>query len=192
MSNYKVEIRQDEYAESPREWDNLGTFIMQHGNYDFGDIFFNIDPYARVSFEDDFKYHLKEVENCTIKDVLYLPVYMLDHSEITIDVSPFSCSWDSGQIGYIYVTKEKIRKEYNVKRVSNKLQTQVLRALTYEIEMLDNYITGNVYEYTVYDENNEVVDSCGGFYGYDFKKHMYEHLNMYITEDELETIIVSY
>jgi len=110
ITNFRIE--QEECPESPREWDNLGTFIMMHGQYSFSDIPFEEDD--NDSWEDAFKHHLQTVEDCTIKDVIYLPVYMYDHSGITINTVGFSCGWDSGQIGYIYVTKDKIRKEYNV------------------------------------------------------------------------------
>ena len=74
----KFKIEQDVDPESPREWDNLGTFIMQHNRYSFGDREFENDS-SYISFEEDFKYHLNAVCNCTLKDVIYLPVYMYDH-----------------------------------------------------------------------------------------------------------------
>ena len=159
----KFKIEQDVDPESPREWDNLGTFIMQHGRYSFGDREFENDS-SYISFEEDFKYHLNAVCNCTLKDVIYLPVYMYDHSGITISTTPFSCSWDSGQIGYTYVTKEQIRKEYSVKRISLKLKEQISSILQSEIETLDQYLIGDVYGFTIEYDNGE-INSCWGFYG---------------------------
>jgi hypothetical protein len=34
-------------------------------------------------------------------------LYLYDHSGITISTSPFSCGWDSGQVGFIYLTRQK-------------------------------------------------------------------------------------
>ena len=161
ITNFTIE--QEEYPESPREWDNLGTFIMQHGRYEFGDRIFEVDG-SYISFEDDFKYHLRTVHDCTLNDVIYLPVYMYEHSGITISTSSFSCSWDSGQIGYIYITKDKVRSEYSVKRISNKLRSLVLSILEAEISTLDQYVTGDVYGFTIeYDDGSS--NSCWGFYG---------------------------
>ena len=34
---FTIEIWRDDYAESPREWDNVATFVCEHRNYNFGD-----------------------------------------------------------------------------------------------------------------------------------------------------------
>jgi hypothetical protein len=108
-----------------------------------------------------------------------LPLYLYDHSGITMRVSPFSCPWDSGQVGYIYVSKATVRKEYNVKRISKKLQKRVEKYLVGEVETYDDFLTGNVWGYIVdvdgariacetceHESRPETVrDSCWGFYG---------------------------
>jgi hypothetical protein len=104
------------------------------------------------------------------KDCLYLPVYIYDHSGITINTTGFHCPWDSGQFGFIYVAKEKVRSEYSVKRISKKLRSRIYDYLRAEIETYDNYLTGAVYGYIVTDEEGEEVDSCWGYYGYDHEK----------------------
>ena len=71
---------------------------------------------------------------------------------------------DSGQIGYTYVTKEQIRKEYSVKRISLKLKEQISSILQSEIETLDQYLIGDVYGFTIEYDNGE-INSCWGFYG---------------------------
>ena len=58
-------------------------------------------------------------------DNVVLPVYMYDHSGITINTTGFSCPWDSGMVGIIYVSKEKIREKFNIKRISSKLIEKV-------------------------------------------------------------------
>ena len=174
MGNYELKIIQDDTAESPREWNNLGTFIMQHNKFEFGDRLFEAEP-STNSWDIAFKQHLKNVENYHINNTIYLPVYMYDHSGITISTSPFSCSWDSGQIGYIYATKEDIRVEYDVIRVSSKLKNKILSVLEAEIELLDNYLTGNIYCYELY-KDSELIDSCYGFYGNDFREQMKKYL----------------
>ena len=167
-------IMQDTDAESPREWDNLGTFIMQHGKYEFGDRKFEVDS-RYISFEENFKYHLKQVYNCTIKDVVYLPVYMYDHSGQTINTTGFSDPWDSCQIGYIYVLKATLRKEYNVKRISKHITRIAKEVMESEIETLDQWLRGDVYGYEIeYDDGT--INSCWDFYGDDPRTNgMWEH-----------------
>jgi hypothetical protein len=77
----------------------------------------------------------------------------------------FGCPWESGQVGIIYVSKEQVRKEWGVKRISPKLHKRILLALEGQVETYDDYLTGNVWSYTVEDEDREVLDSCCGFYG---------------------------
>jgi len=40
-----------------------------------------------------------------------LPLYLYDHSGITMSTSVFSCPWDSGQVGWIYASKQKFIDE---------------------------------------------------------------------------------
>ena len=51
-----------------------------------------------------------------LKAVIILPLYLYDHSGIAIKVGSFICKavhaeWDSGKIGFIYATKEDIKKK---------------------------------------------------------------------------------
>ena len=52
-------------------------------------------------------------------------------------------------LGYIYVTKENVRKEYGVKRVTRKIIEKVTKLLECEVQEYDHYLTGNVYGYEI-------------------------------------------
>lgn len=122
------------------------------------------------------------------KHTVMLPLYIYDHSGITMNTSGYSCPWDSGQVGYIYATRETILKEFSAKKLTAKLRRQVEDILRSEVKTYAQYLEGDVYGYVIYkiDEpcdcdpepwNNyppcnctkhaEVVDSCCGFYGSD-------------------------
>ena len=169
ISNYLIEVIQDESPESPREWDNLGTMICFHPRYNLGDK----HDYSRInynSFEEERK-DIKKKENACVM----LPLYLYDHSGITMKTSPFGCGFDSGQVGWIVVSKEQVRKEYNVKRINKELIEKVTKVLEGEVETYDQYLTGDVYGYRISKvtkcnfghEHKEEVDSCWGFYGED-------------------------
>lgn len=154
---YNIQINQDDMAESPREWDNLGTIItFMRRDYGIGDN-------NKFSSSAQFRQWSKR------EKVVCLPVYAYIHSGITINTGGFSCSWDSGQAGYIYVTYEKIRKEYGIKRVTKKYIDKVTRCLDLEIKTFDQYLTGDTYYYTIEDKEGDHLDSCGGFFGTDWK-----------------------
>lgn len=104
------------------------------------------------------------IQRAISKNVIMLPLYLYDHSGITMRTSPFSCPWDSGQVGFIYVTREKILKEYSVKRISKKMRNKVVELLKGEVKMYDQFITGDVYGYEV-EKDDEFIDSCWGYYG---------------------------
>ena len=102
-----------------------------------------------------------------------LPLYLYDHSGITMSTSPFNCNWDSGQVGWVVVSKENVRKEFGVKRINKKLIEKVTNILEGEIKTYDQYLTGDIYGYKIFKvtecelghEHKEELDSCWGFYG---------------------------
>lgn len=157
----KLKIERDEWCSSPREWDNLGTMVCFHSRYDLGDKHdYNSSDYD--SWE--------EMKNAIIKneDVAeILPIYLYDHSGITISTSPFGCRWDSGQIGWIYTTKEQSRRWFLAKRITKRIKRHINEILIAEVEEYDQYIRGNCYCYTIEDEDGNEIDSCGGFIGDD-------------------------
>ena len=106
-----------------------------------------------------------------------MPLYLYDHSGLTISTSGFSCPWDSGQVGYIYITDADIRKEYGVKRISKQLRERVTQYLVNEVETYDKFLTGQVYCYTIENPEGEEIDSCWGFFDdYDLK-YISEQIN---------------
>ena len=165
MSDYRVEIRQDEDAESPRTmWDTLGTMVCFHKRYNLGDShdlktgdFTNWNAVRR---------HL--VNRLDAVPEVILPLYLYDHSGITMSTTPFSCQWDSGQVGFIYTTLAAIRSGYAWKRMSANRYDIVRQALIAEVELYDQYLTGDVWGYAITDETGDCVDSCYGFYGREY------------------------
>ena len=172
--NAKVTIKQEDSPESPRCWDNLGTCLFFHRNYDFGDKVdlsfseWDLSTLARV------KVALEKKHNA----VVILPVYMYDHSGQTINTTGFSCPWDSGQLGFIFVTRKKLLKEYGGKRVTAKIIERATKALEGEIQTLDQYIRGDVYGFIHKDLVTKKKDSCWGFYGDTFDNGVFDYLDI--------------
>jgi len=164
MKKFELEIFNDESPESPREWDNITTMICFHKRYNLGDK----TDYKSSDF--DSWDELKEQIESDNKVLMIKPLYMYDHSGITIKTSPFGCNWDSGQIGWVFITE----KQYNyicgkdVEYTDEKLEC----IINSEVHNYDQYLTGEVYGYTIYEietcslghEHRNVVESCGGYY----------------------------
>jgi len=156
----KLRIVQDEDPIDVRkEYDHLGKMLCLHGRYRLGD--------ATELKSEDFN-SWKEVKEYLIKveqAEVILPLYLLDHSGISMSTSDFNDRWDSGQIGFIYATREAILKEYGRKRVTEVLRKRVRLVLEAEVAEYDQYLQGDVWGYVIEDDNGEHVDSCWGFYG---------------------------
>ena len=146
---------------NPRtEFDNFGHMVCFHRRYDLG------DPDHGISSKDFDSWD--ELEEYLIQEkgaVLILPLYLYDHSGITIRTYSFNDHWDSGMVGFIYATNDDILKNWMVKEVTQDLKDQALRLMQGEVKEYDDYLTGNVYGYELEDENGEFVDSCWGFFG---------------------------
>ena len=132
LSNYDDSCCLD----NPRA-DVSSKMLTAHRRYSLSEI--ELSHHAD-SLLDDFKLHLKE-EGITIKDIIVLPVYLYDHSGISLSTAPFSCSWDSGQVGYIYELKSNIRKEFNVQKIDAKLLQLVTERLITEVEQQSLYLS---------------------------------------------------
>ena len=158
----RLKLVQDSSADSPREWDNLGTMVCFHNRYDLGDNHnYNSDDYNNW---EEMKKAIEKEENTAV----ILPLYLYDHSGISISTGAFSCRWDSGQIGFIFISKEKAVQEFGGKIVTAKLKERLVGILEGEVETYDQYVRGEMYGFQIVDEDDNHIDSCYGFYGTDF------------------------
>jgi hypothetical protein len=175
--NHLIVIEEDDNPDNPRNWDNLGTMVCFHRNYNLGDDDHGYNS-GNYSSWDELKADIIQDEGPCIM----LPLYLYEHGGITMSTGAFSCPWDSGMVGLIYVSLANVRKEYSAKRVSKKLQGRVAGYLKGEVETYDQFLTGDVYGYSIYaplddsfdDETDQEdedlrddLDSCWGFFGYD-------------------------
>lgn len=81
-----------------------------------------------------------------------------------MNTTGFHCPWDSGQVGFIYVSLEDVRSEYNMQRVSAKLRAKITEHLEQEVSTYSDYLAGRVFGYAV-EKDDEEVESCWGFIG---------------------------
>lgn len=157
----KAALGLDVWDEGSDDWDN-----PLHCNFDhISDVKEAIEIY-------------RENEHLVPHDlrVVIKPLYLLDHSGLAISNGPFSCSWDSGLIGYQFVTYGKLKAEYGCKRVTERNLENIYRTMRAEVEIYDTFLRGEVYGFIIseHDEGQdpkegEYVDSCHGFYGSDWQ-----------------------
>ena len=166
MKNYELKIEQDNDPMNPRtDWDNITTMICFHKRYDLG------DKTNYKSSQFDSWDELKEQIESDYKVLMIKPLYMYDHSGITISTSPFGCNWDSGQIGWVFIDKDNLQRISGDSDGFNELNLEEITDS--EVKTYDQYITGEVYRYTIYEietcslghEHKNFVEGCGGYFG---------------------------
>ena len=173
-NNLELEIIHDESPESPREWDNLTRMVCFHQKYWLGD--------QTTYKKDDFN-NWGELEAAIIRQerpLIIKPLYMYDHSGVTIRTSSFGDRWDSGQIGYVWINPKNIDTIGTTMKDNETWDTYIERRDLYlenEVSVYDAYVQGNVYGYRIVDEDGDEQDSCYGFYGDDWRSNgLYEHV----------------
>lgn len=152
-----VEFSHSDEPRDPREWDNVGKMICFHKNYVLGDKH-DIDDSLFEDFEEMKQYIIKE-----LGAVVILPLRLHDHSWLSMDIWS-ARDWDCWQVGFIYATQKEADKEFDWDL------TLLEERLRSEVDQFDKYLRGEVYEYTILDDNWNIVDSCTWFTDYDWMK----------------------
>lgn len=187
---YKIFAEVDEFPQSPREWDNLGTMACWHRDYLLGDeepqkqepAHYLYDVLTGVFPDWDIPEQWNEngmgdqefIEEALAKlkeGAVVFPLVLLDHSGLWMRVGNSFAEdpggWDTSRVGFIFVTKEKIEKEFG-----DSDSTAIAKAvliLTEEVNVYSQYLEGDVWGFIIEDENEDHVDSCREYYGHDFE-----------------------
>jgi len=151
-----IEIKNDEHGFNPRtDCDNGGKLICFHRRYSLGDNHEFSNPDELQEFLDSGKV------------LASLPLYLYDHSGITMNTTGFSCRFDSGQVGVAYITQEGCDligydESWRKANFSDKTMEEALEeVLRMEVKEYDKYISEGCFYYNI----EETDDSCGGFLG---------------------------
>jgi hypothetical protein len=163
VEHQTIKVYIDLNAENPRTetyQDNFGHMVCFHQRYTLGDQDHGINKNDVNS--------LGELEEYLIREkgaIVILPLYLYEHSGITMSTGSFNDRWDSGQVGFIYATRKDILDNWGGQRVGKTLKEKTVMLLKAEVQEYDDYLTGNVYGYVIEDEGGEEVWSCWGYYG---------------------------
>jgi len=181
-----IKIHLDENPENPREWDNFGHMVCFHGRYDLGD---KTDLTSDM-FEgwEELREHLINKEGA----IIIAPLYLYDHSGLRLKIGSFyGCGlpqgharFDSGQVGFIYLTKEDIQRNFGVKNITKRIKERAMKVLEGEVNTYDDYLSGQVYGFVAENKEGEHIDSCWGFFGDtdDMIKKAQRSIDYYIKE----------
>lgn len=189
--NYILNIYTDTDADPPRD-DAITSIVTSHRHYNIGD--------KKAQNTNHYTNWIDWLENEVISlypndIVYYLPVYMYDHSGITINTTGFNCRWDSGQIGWIYMLKSDLK--YDKTDTESDINEKALNFMRQDISLYNMYLTGEVYGYTLCHKNQCTcckhtklveIDSCWGIYAKTLEE-IKECITSDIPDNELQTLL---
>ena len=157
-----IEIGYDHDPMSPvTDWSLSGIMLCSHGSYNLGN-------HQISEFMDDFIEAYERQPHSWADWTMFvqsrgarmvLPLYLYDHSGITISTTPFSCPWDSGQVGIIYTTDSHL-EEMGCPKYDD---AQLKEILVNEVDVYDRYLRGDVY--CVQIKGSMCDESMGSHYG---------------------------
>lgn len=195
QGSYVLTVQPDDFYLNPRRDDeNFGTMLCFHRCHDLGDSHdyktsdeLIKDLYIKAAGGEEWgeqkyenlmeKYDVWPLTSQQIQELsqalmagiekgyVVLPVYLYDHKGLAVSTTDFNDRWDSGQVGIIFVSHEKIKEEYEVDFIEPILRLQVEERLKEEVELYDAYLHGECYCYELY-KDGDLLDSCGGFFGF--------------------------
>jgi hypothetical protein len=173
MKNYTFELNYDQHPENPisEEFDCPIKLILQHRRYNLG------HKHSVKFSEFDNANELLEYLKTEYSYKYWFPVYMYEHSGISLSISSFSCRFDSGIIGFA-ATNERTT------------ENEAIELIKRELTMYNAYLNGDIWEYSIYEQTiceccgnvkKTGIDSFSGFYSEteaenEAKKHI-EYLN---------------
>jgi hypothetical protein len=175
MSKFKIRIWQDTDNSCPlSDWDwsfgiSLKDYLEKGSEYG-------------IDFQDEVVLHK-------------FPVYRYEHSGTSVSLEPFFCKWDSGQWGYLTITKSSM-EEMGWKNLTEKRIEHFRKQAEAMIEVFNQYLSGEVYGFTIESEVDSegffCDDSCGGFYGDILKSGMIDHIEIEGFADAELTKVLEY
>ena len=131
------------------------------------------------------------------ENIAIMPVFIYEHSMISISTGSYGDPWDSGCAGFAYIEKNKY-EEMTLRSWNAKDAREIIKN---EVHMYDQYLQGDVYcyqdeKYDVDADSFESDESCGSFYSDNWGKKLAMELvnDMWqepeiISEEEAEAFI---
>lgn len=163
---YTITIESDEDCRSPRDDASPGcALVLSHSRYNFpndAEIVFDwFEGWAAIGA------YLRREHGALVT----VPVWMLDHSSITMrsgDSNPFRDPWDSGRIGTGYVTPQIWADCQGTEWTGSPEQVALARQMiAAAVQVYGEYVNGECYAYTITDAEGEQVADCCGYIGDD-------------------------
>ena len=150
---------------SPRSRSNLWYFVTCERNYsspddeerikeiikETGEIVNNVDDH-----ENEIK---KEIEESGEKVLFISPVTKYEHSGVSYSLGAWS--WRDYSVCGFYIVTDKTQK---IVGIDEKDFEKVIES---ELDYYTKRANGEIYEFSLYDPDGEIINHCGGLYSMD-------------------------
>jgi hypothetical protein len=158
-SKLSCRIVKDENADNPcMDEDFLSNIITFSREFDFG----NCQEYSTPKEFQDFR-------NVNPDENMIWPIYMNDLKVVSLPHNDLSSEADTDsnniQVGWAFVPIERAKAEFP-KTNGDALKNKAFAVLKSEIDLLNKYVSGECFGYEIVDEDEDVIDSELGFYGF--------------------------
>ena len=176
----QAELVYDQHATTPREGGNLGTILIAPNKAHWvasasRDVVVDIS----IPFDDNPYKHWENLRREQLKlkksDIaIAYPITKYGHGgEISLSLG-YKSGWDRDVVGFVYVTKETLRKCFGVDRITKSIIARAESCLQAELDMLTSWLNGDCYgwqikEYALTDDGLEwaevdILDDCWGYF----------------------------
>jgi hypothetical protein len=152
VNGHLVVLVHDEEPVNTRDtkyFENAGILATWHRHEQFGER--QIQPMTKEEL-------IAELEASDEKVLAIRPLWLYSHSGYSIsaaETNPFTCRWDSGQVGWAYVTEESAKKTgHELGGTPESLREKFEAVLVDEVENLNHCMAGRVYGYRIFADAN--------------------------------------
>ena len=173
----KAELVYDQHADNPREWANLGTILIapskSHWIANRDSAVDTSIPLGNNPYEHWNNLRREQLKLKKSDIAIAYPITKYEHGEISLQLG-YKQGWERGVVGFVYVTKEQVRKCYGVDRITKSIIERATNCLQAELDMLTRWLNGYVYgwqikEYALTDdgldwEEVDTLDACWGYF----------------------------
>ena len=174
----KAELVYDTDATNPREWANLGTILIapnkSHWIASRDDVVDTSIPLGNNPYEHWNNLRREQLKLKKSDIAIAYPITKYEHGEISLQLG-YKQGWDYGVVGFVYVTKEQVRKCYGVDRITKSIIERATSCLQDELDTLTRWVNSDCYgwqikEYALDDdgldwEEVDTLDACWEYFG---------------------------
>ena len=177
----KLVISYDYDSDTPRNWSNLSILIIRDNKGD--DNSYLTSELERTQYEVNNAEEHKQLMIEVIEDhfgskVVYSDfISKYEHSGVSYFIGQ-SSGWDYSNIGFVFVTEGSL-KEIGC------AEEDIEEIVKCEIETFSQWANGEIYHFTLYDDEGNEEDSLGGIYGL-------EEIKEYLPEEWQEEDLSEY